>query len=106
MAMNLTSQQTFVDRINEAEMAVTELSRYADRLASRLVGYADTEKAFNDEVPSSGILSDVGITASRILRAAGDIRSHLRRIEESLPAETAVASAGYQAGLGAQTGLR
>jgi hypothetical protein len=86
--MALVAQQTFVDRLSEAEDALNELVSYADRLTSRLVGYSDAAEAgYGDQPPSSGILPDVGDTAGRMARKVRDIRQNLGRIAESLPAE-------------------
>ena len=87
--MALIAQQTFVDRLNEAEGQLGELASFADHLANRLVGYADEKEAgYGDNTPSNGILSDVGDAAGRMSRKAREIRSYLNRISEALPAET------------------
>lgn len=87
--MAMTMQQTFVDRLSEAEDALNELVTYADRLTSRLVGYSDAAEAgYGEQPPSNGILPDVGDTAGRMARKVRDIRQNLGRIAESLPAET------------------
>lgn len=87
--MAMTLQQTFVDRLNDAEGQLSELASYAEHLTNRLVGYSDTAEAGYAEAPSSGILPDIGDTAGRMTRKVRDIRQNLGRIAESLPAETA-----------------
>jgi hypothetical protein len=87
--MAMTTQQTFVDRLNDAENALSELASFADHLTNRLVGYApEAEAGYADLPPSNGILPDVGDTAGRIARKVRDISQNLSRIAESLPSET------------------
>lgn len=91
--MAMIASQTFVDRLNEAEISLSELTAYAERLANRLVGYADTpEGILGDSPPSNGILPDVGDTATRMTRKVRDIRQSLGRISESLPSEPETAN--------------
>lgn len=86
--MATIEQQTFIDRLNNAENALGELANYAENLANRLVGYADeAEPGYPDSLPASGFLPCVGDAAGRMERKVEAIRRNLRRVSESLPAE-------------------
>lgn len=109
--MNTLEQQTFVDRINQADAALSDLAIYADNLANRLVGYADTNEVYNDGMPSSGLLPSVGDTADRMSRKAEEIRRSLNRINQALPIEApskgiATAGTAYDPRFGAQSAVR
>lgn len=85
--------QNFVDGMNIAETELSELVNFAEALASRLVGYADTpESAYPGDMPSSGILPEMADRANRMSRKVGDVRRSLNRIVEALPSDT-IASA-------------